>query len=146
MKPVSFTYSGPVAAPIQEVFALLTDPRRFPEWLPFCAQVEPASRPNGRGARHLLVYETLKRRVTIEIEIADYTPPTGYGWVELAQRAGSKTFFLLQFAGGVTKVTMKQSWTPKTWRAWILAQWFRRRNAQRTFSAILQNLRKALTK
>ncbi|HUL02819.1 MAG TPA: SRPBCC family protein [Gemmatimonadales bacterium] len=146
MKPISFIYSGPVAAPIEKVFELLTDPHRFTEWLPYCAQVEPAQRPNGRGARHLLVYETLKRRVTIEIEIADFTPPTGYGWVELAQRAGSKTFFLLQFAGGVTKVTMKQSWTPRTWRAWVLGQIFRRRNAQRMFNAILQNFRKLLTK
>ena len=146
MKPISFVYSGPIAAPIEEVFAVLSDPRRFPEWLPHCASVEPASRPNGRGARHLLVYETPRRSVTIEIEIADYTPPTGYGWVELAQRAGSKTFFLLQFAGGVTKITMKQSWTPKTSRAWLLGQFFRRRDAQRMFNGLLQNLRKVLTK
>jgi len=146
MKPVSFTHSGPVAAPILEVFALLSDPARFPDWLPYCAQAEPAIRPNGKGARHLLVFETLRRRVTIEIEVIEFNPPTGYGWVELSQRAGSKTFFLLHFAGGVTDVTMKQTWTPRTPRAWLLAQFFRRRNAQRTFTALLQNLRKALTK
>jgi uncharacterized protein YndB with AHSA1/START domain len=146
MKPISFTHSGPVAASIAEVFALLTDPARFPEWLPYCANVEPDARPNAKGARHVLMYETLRRRVTIEIEIIEFNPPTGYGWLELAQRAGSKTFFLLQFAGGMTNVTMKQTWTPRTPRAWLLAQFFRRRNAQRMFNALLQNLRKVLTK
>jgi len=146
MKPISFTHSGPIAAPIVEVFALLTDPARFPEWLPYCARVEPDARPNAKGAHHILMYETLRRRVTIEIQIIEFNPPTGYGWNELAQRTGSKTFFLLQFAGGMTNLTMKQTWTARTARAWLLAQFFRRRNSQRMFTAVLQNLRKALTK
>jgi len=46
----------------------------------------------------------------------------------------------------VTNLTMKQTWTPRTARGWLLAQFFRRRNSQRMFNAILQNLRKLLTK
>src|SRR2546428_7465402 len=36
MGPVSFTYSARVPAPIDKVFALISDPMRMPEWLPRC--------------------------------------------------------------------------------------------------------------
>ncbi len=146
MRPTSLTYSGAVGAPIEEVFALLTDPNRFPEWLPYCHAVKPALRPNRKGERHRLMFQNPKRKTTVEIEIIEFTPPTGYGWVELQHRAGSKTFFKLQFAGGATLVSMKHVWTPPTWRAWLLGQLYRRRGAHRMFDGLLQNLRKVLTK
>jgi len=144
MRPVSFIYAGVVAAPIEEVFALLTDPARFPEWLPFCSNVKPALRPNKKGERHRLMYENANRKVTVEIEIIEFTVPTGYGWVEHRQRTGAKTFFKLQFGGGTTKITMKLIWTPLGWGGWLFGQYRRRRDAHRMFDSLLQNLRKVL--
>ena len=40
MGPVSFTYSANVPAPIDKVFALISDPLRMSEWLPNCVGVK----------------------------------------------------------------------------------------------------------
>jgi hypothetical protein len=82
----------------------------------------------------------------VEIEVIDYNPPYTYGWVEIRRRAGSRTFFALQFQGGATKITMKHIWEPKGLRAWLLGQFYRRRNSHQLFDGLLQNLRKVLTR
>ena len=59
MRPVSTTLGNYVLAPVERVFDLLTDPTRFPDWLPGCSSAEPAgqvkkgSKLNVRfGTRH----------------------------------------------------------------------------------------------
>ncbi len=49
-----------------------------------------------------------------------------------------------EFRGGGRRITMKYVWTPASWRAGLLGQFTRRRNAHRMFDGLLQNLRKAL--
>jgi len=146
MRPASFVYHGTVGVPIDEVFELLTDPTRMPEWLPGCTAAVPGPSRRGKGDRHKLRFEREGHRVDIVIEIIDYEPPTSFGWVEIIRRRGSQTFFKLQFAGGATHITMKHVWVPATWWAWLLGQFYRRRNAHRMFDGLLQNLRKALTR
>lgn len=146
MRPVSLTYSGAVGVPIDDVFALISDAARMPEWLPYCTAAVPGPTKKGKGDRHRLMFENEGRKTHIVIEIIEFVPPTTLGWVEIVQRRGSKTFFKLQFAGGVTHVTMKHVWTPTSWRHWLLGQFYRRRNAHRMFDGLLQNLRKALTR
>jgi len=146
MRPVAFTYHGTVGVSIDEVFELITDPTRMPEWLPRCTSAVPGPAHRGKGDRHRLRFEHQGRKIDIVIEVIKYEAPTTYGCVEIIRRRGSKTFFKLQFAGGATHITMKYVWIPATWRAWFLGQFFRRRNAHRTFDGLLQNLRKALTR
>ena len=146
MRSSSFTYSGSIGAPIEKVFALISDPTRIPQWLPHCSAVVPAPEIRGKGDRHRIQFEHGTRPRDAVIEIIDYVPPTTFGWVEIYQRRGSKTFFALAFQGGSTRITMKYVWAPVNWRSWLLGQFFRRRNAHRTFDALLQNLRKVLTK
>ncbi len=146
MRPVSLTYSGTVGAPIDRVFALITDPARMPEWLPSCRAVTPAPKLTGKGDRHRILFERDGRRVDAEIEIIEYTPPHNYGWVEIRRRKGSRTYIHLQFQGGATKITMKYVWEPAGLRAWLLGQYYRRRDVHRMFDSLLQNLRKVLTR
>jgi uncharacterized protein YndB with AHSA1/START domain len=144
MRPVSLTYSGSVGVPIDDVFGLLSDAARMPEWLPFCRSVVPSPTRRGKGDRHRVSFERQGKKIDIVIEIIDFVPPTTLGWVEIIHRRGSKTFFKLDFQGGTTRITMKYVWTPASWRAWLLGQFYRRRNAHRMFDGLLQNLRKAL--
>jgi uncharacterized protein YndB with AHSA1/START domain len=146
MRPVSLTYSGLVGVSIQQVFELISDPARMPEWLPNCTSVVPGPGRKGKGDRHRLHFERNGRKADAVIEIIEYVPPTTYGWVEIIYRRGSKTFFKLEFQGGVTRITMKHVWTPSGFRAWLLGQFYRRRNAHQMFDGLLQNLRKALTR
>jgi len=146
MRPVSFTYTGTVGAPIDKVFALITDPARMPEWLPGCQSVKPAPKLTGRGDRHRIFFERDGRRIDVEIEVIDYNPPYTYGWIEIRRRAGSRTFFALQFQGGATKITMKHIWEAKGLKAWLLGQFYRRRSSHQLFDGLLQNLRKVLTR
>ena len=147
MSPVSFTYSGLVQVPIDRVFALIADPLRMPEWLPRCIAVKATTdgRP-GKGARYKLTFQRHAIRHESVIEVIDFSPPHGFGWVEIYHRVGSKTFFGLGFAGGSTKVTMKHIWMPTGFRSWLNGQFYRRRNAHRMFEGLLNNLRKALTR
>ena len=146
MRPVSLTYSGSVGVSIDEVFELITDAARMPEWLPNCTYAVPSPANRGKGDRHRLHFERNGRKADAVIEVIEYNPPTSYGWVEIIHRRGAKTFFKLEFQGSVTRITMKHAWTPSSWRAWLLGQFYRRRNAHRMFDGLLQNLRKALTR
>lgn len=143
-KPVSFTHSGLLPAPIDRVFALLRDPSRFPEWLPGCHEVAPRDQPMKKGAVYHL--EIADHNYRVEIEIVDFNPPNTLGWVELRRRTGNKVYIALHYEGGVTNFTMKHIWHPSGWRAWLNGQFYRRRDAWRTFNRALQNLRKILTK
>lgn len=146
MGPVSFTYSASIPAPIDRVFALISDPLRMPEWLPRCIAVKATTndRP-GKGARYKVTFQrdTNPRHESV-IEIIDFSPPHTFGWVEIYHRVGSKTFFALGFAGGSTKVTLKHVWHPTGFRSWLNGQFYRRRNARRMFDGLINNLRKAL--
>ena len=41
---------------------------------------------------------------------------------------------------------MKHIWEPVGLKAWLLGQFYRRRNSYQTFDGLLQNLRKVLTR
>jgi uncharacterized protein YndB with AHSA1/START domain len=146
MRPVSLRYTGTVGVSIDKVFALISDPTRMPEWLPNCTMAVPGPQHKGKGDRHRIRFERKGRKIDIVIEVIEFEPPTTYGWVEIIHRRGSKTFFKLQFAGGSTRITMLHLWVPGSWRAWLIGQFYRRRNAHRMFDGLLQNLRKALTR
>ena len=146
MRPVSFTYSGTVPAPIDKVFALISDPMRMPEWLPRCVAVKATTNDArvGKGSRFKVTFQRDANRHEAVIEIIDFQSPHSFGWVEIYHRAGSKTFFGLGFAGGSTKVTLKHIWQPTGFRSWLNGQFYRRRNSHRMFDGLINNLRKAL--
>src|SRR5205823_3362658 len=77
MGPVSFTYSSSVPAPIDKVFALISDPLRMPEWLPRCIAVKATTndRTPGKGARYKLTFQRDVHRHESVIEIIDFSPP-----------------------------------------------------------------------
>src|SRR6266852_1985330 len=83
MRAVSLTYSGAVGVPIDDVFGLISDAARMPEWLPYCTSAVPSPTKKGKGDRHRLTFENQARKTHIVIEIIEYVPPTTLGWVEI---------------------------------------------------------------
>lgn len=142
MRSIDHTLITQVGAPIEKVFAVLTDPARIPEWLPMCESVETHG-PVRRGSR-LKIHFSEGRRT--EFEIVDYNAPNTFGWVEHGGREGAKTFFRLDFAGGATAVTIKDVWRPPSVMAWLKAQLFPKRNTKRQMDRAVQSLRLAVTK
>jgi uncharacterized protein YndB with AHSA1/START domain len=142
MRSIDHTLVTQVGAPIERVFAVLTDPARFPDWLPMCESVE-ADGPIKRGARLHVHFADHRRTV---FEIVDYHEPTTFGWIEHGGRAGAKTFFLLDFHGGATALTVRDMWRPPTFLAWLKAQLFPKRNTKRQMDRAVQSLRLAVTK
>ncbi len=140
MRRVTRTLIDHVRAPIDRVFALLSDPARMPEWLPGCSAVETEG-PLKHGARLQARFGT---RLT-EFEIVDFAPPNTFGWVEQGQRWGSKTFFRLDFVGGSTSVTVRDEWTPRSLGAWVQGRLLPKREVQRHLKAIVQNLQRLLS-
>ena len=142
MRSIDHTLITQVGAPIEKVFAVLTDPVRMPEWLPMCESVE-ANGPVRRGSR-LKVHFSEGRRT--EFEVVDFNQPNTFGWVEHGGREGAKTFFRLDFAGGATALTIKDVWRPPSFLAWLKAQLFPKRNTKRQMDRAVQSLRLAVTK
>ncbi len=143
MRPVAHTVIDSIAAPMDQLFAALSDPTRMPQWLPGCTGVQSAA-PLMKGVRFTARFGA---RVT-EFEIVDFSPPATFGWVERAGaggRAGWKTFFHLErTGGGLTAVTIRALWIPQSFFAWARGRFFERRKVRRQLEGIVQNLRKLL--
>jgi len=142
MRSIDHTLITQVGAPIERVFAVLTDPARIPEWLPMCESVE-IDGPMKRGSR--LRVHFADHRLSV-FEIVDYQAPSTFGWVEHGGREGAKTFFRLDFAGGATAITIKDVWQPPSLLAWLKARLFPKRNTARQMDRAVQSLRLAVTK
>lgn len=128
-----------VPAPIEQVFALLTDPVRMADWLPGCSGIESAG-PLRRGARFKVRFGP---RVT-EFEVVDFSPPTTFGWVERGARVGWKTFFRLDRVTGSTALTVRDVWAPRSALAWLRGRLFDRRRVDSQLAQILSNVRRLL--
>ncbi len=115
MRPIRYTLIDHVSAPVERVFALLTDPGRMADWLPGCDAVV-AEGPLKRGDRFRVRFG---RRPT-EFEVVDFTPPHRFGWVERGERKGMETLFQLVFIGAATRVTIREMWMPQSLGAWVL--------------------------
>ena len=137
----STTLHGTLPGPQEDVFALLADPGRMPQWLQGCRAVSPTT-PMKKGTRLNVEFA----RGTTEFIITDFVPHATFGWTEHGARQGSQTHFKLEFAGSSTKVTMRMTWSPKTLRAWILGTILRRRSARRMFDTALIELRRLLNR
>lgn len=144
MKPVTFTHTGLVPAPMDRVWEILTNPARIHQWYPTCHHVAPKDQPMRKGQVYHL--EVANKRHRIELEVIEFYPPSSFGLLEHLRRAGSKIYFALGFSGGATRLTVKFVWTPKGFRSWLNGQFYRRRDAWRSFNGILQNLRKLVTR
>jgi uncharacterized protein YndB with AHSA1/START domain len=138
------TFSGTIAAPIDDVFRILTDPRRIPEWLPACSRVTAPKDTLTKGMRFSFEFETARGRREVAAEVIEFTPPEIIGWSETTPRRNTKTFYRLQFSGSTTKITLQQVDAPSGLFARLREAWFTRRQTARQFERTLQNLRKLL--
>jgi uncharacterized protein YndB with AHSA1/START domain len=139
MRPARRTVIRSVAAPIERVFALLTDPARIPQWLPGCGGIESRV-PLRKGVRFKARFG---ERLT-EFEIVDFSPPTSFGWIERGQRNGWKTFFRLDANFGSTAVTVQDVWAPRSLIAWLRGRLFEKRRVNSQLEAIIANVQKVL--
>lgn len=142
MRSIDHTLITQVGAPIERVFAVLTDPARMPEWIPMCESIEIEG-PMRRGARLRVRFQDARMTT---FEIVDFRAPTTFGWVEHGGREGAKTFFRLDFAGGATALTIKDVWQPPSFTAYLKAWLFPKRNTKRQMDRAVQSLRLAVTK
>src|SRR5947209_17457081 len=76
MRPVSHTLINSIRAPIDRVFALLTDPGRIAQWLPGCGGVQSAG-PLRKGARFTARFDAGQPAVAA----LEFAPPSTVGWV-----------------------------------------------------------------
>jgi uncharacterized protein YndB with AHSA1/START domain len=140
MQPVAHTLINSVQAPIEQVFALLTDPARIPSWLPGCEGVESDGALR-KGARFIVRFGA--RRT--EFEVVDFSPPSTFGWVERGARRGWKTFFRLDATGPSTAVTVRDVWSPRSFVAGLRGRLLEKRRVRPQLEEMLQNLRRLLT-
>ena len=141
MKPITETLIQTLPAPIEKVFAALTDPARIPRWLPGCTAVQ-ASAPLHRGGL-LRVWFGPDREVTFVI--VDYKAPYTFGWVEKNGRVGAKTFFRLDVANGATAVTVKEQWQPNGLMAWLRRKWYNKRRQGMKLDKAIEGLRTSVS-
>jgi uncharacterized protein YndB with AHSA1/START domain len=107
-----------VAAPLEEVWSVASDPYRLPRWWPRTERVEAVS---DRGWTSVLVTER-GRSVRADYTVLESTPPTLRRWsldVEGSPfaklLAGEHTELHLQAADAGTVVTLTQQQRPRGW-------------------------------
>jgi uncharacterized protein YndB with AHSA1/START domain len=137
--PITYTVTTTIPAPAVVVFEVLADPHRMAQWLPSARAVEAVS-PLEKGSRIRVVYDTRET----EIEVVDFNPPKVFGWAERVGRVNWKTFFRLEFAGGSTRLTVQQVWTPPSWIAWFRVRFRPNRNVPARLDTMVQNIRTVL--
>jgi uncharacterized protein YndB with AHSA1/START domain len=140
MASLSITLRATIPAPIEEVFALLTNPDDIPRWLPGCQSVEPPSVMR-KGSRLKVGFGTR----AAEFEIVELTVPSNFGWIERRGRPGNHVYFNLGFSGGSTNLAMKAIWEARGLWARLFGELSRRRDAKRFFAGVVNNLRKIVT-
>ena len=141
MPPVTHTLIVSVRAPVEQVFALLTDPGRMPEWLPGCTGAQ-SNGPLKHGAR---IKVRFGERLT-EFEIVDFARPATLGWAERGARKGWKRFVRLDTTGESTAITIRDVWIPHSLGAWFHMRFLERRRVRSLLNQILQNLRSGLAR
>ena len=141
MKPVTYTLTTVVPAPVERVFQTLTDPLTMPQWLPSARAVEAVA-PLKKGSRLRVVYDTREA----EIEIVDFNQPSVFGWSERSGRRSWRTFFRLEFAGASTRLTVQVVWQAPSLVAWLKVRLKQSRNVTGQMDVMVQNLRIALEK
>src|ERR1051326_7072805 len=109
MAPISLPSPGLVGVPIEEVFQLLSDASRMPEWLPNCTAAVPGPSKKGKADRHRRHVGPDGGKPDCVIEVIECVRPTSYAWVEIIHRRGAKTFFKLEFQGGATRIDRKST-------------------------------------
>ena len=135
MRPVSYSRVGFLPAPIDQVFAALTDPRHICKWLPGCSAAQ-SERPLQQG---VWLRARFKKRVSI-FEVVEFLPPKRLGFLERGQRKNAQLFFGLEAAGASTTVTVREVWQPGSAGAWVRGRVLPKRDPDRYLAAILENL------
>jgi carbon monoxide dehydrogenase subunit G len=139
MRPVTYTLRDAVGAPVNQVFAVLTDPRAMSACFPGSDAVQSAG-PLEPGAS---ITVRFGERVT-EFEVVAFSAPSTVGWVERGGRRGWRTVFTLDPAGMGTALTIRSVWAPHSFGAWLRGLWFGKRDVQSHLERILDNLLHAL--
>ena len=139
MDSATFTFTAAIPTPMSQLFDILTDPARIPEWLPHCHSAN-CDGPLRKKSRVTLEFG----RRTIELVISEFAAPTSFAWTERKPRDGAQTFFQLDFGGGTTTLTVKEVWPTSGIRG-LLGKLLGKRNAKKRFDAMVQNLRKIAT-
>jgi len=141
MRAVTYSLTASVPVAMDRVFDLLIDPARMPEWVPAC-RAASAPTPLERGS--LIKLQFAAREA--ELEVIELKRPSAFAWVEREPRRHWRTSFRLNFAGGLTSVTVQQIWMPPSLGTWLRAKFFPKRNVAARLDRLVQDLRKAVSK
>ncbi len=76
---------GVVDAPVEQVWPLVADVARIPEWLTFASRMELIE-GDGVGRRQRLHGRWGRKRSEVDQEITEYDPPRALAWRHLAER------------------------------------------------------------
>jgi uncharacterized protein YndB with AHSA1/START domain len=82
---IEVRWEGRLAAPVDEVWAVVQDPQRMGRWLAFADRIEVIDDEHRR-----LHGEFGRQRAEIDIRITDVTPPRRLAWEHEAERLGGK--------------------------------------------------------
>ena len=141
MRPAESHHADVIPAPAEKIFALLVDPQRMSQWLPFCRDVKTKSPGVHKGTRLMVTFPS----GIPEFEVVDFQVDKTLGWIDRIGRKGSKTFIRLEFAGAMTRISFKEVAEAQGAGAWIKTQLNNRRDPVFSFRAAVQNLRKMVT-
>jgi uncharacterized protein YndB with AHSA1/START domain len=97
-------HSIDISAPIDVVFAQVTDPRRAAEWAPGVLEITDVSGPLGPGATWVQKVSMLGRHESIKCRVVRYEPPY-FGEIEVTGDQSGRLWTRCEEVAGSTRLT-----------------------------------------
>jgi len=97
-----------VAAPIEDVFSLVTDPARVLTYMSGITRWEVAGeRPTGLGARYRILFRVGAAEVGGLVEVVEFEPPYDFAWTSVTGLDHRGRWRLREAPGGRTRVEFR---------------------------------------
>lgn len=132
-----------IAAPIERVFALVTTPRRAPEWEPHIMEVSEVSGPMGPGASWTQTVSMLGRHERVACRVTRFEPPSD-GEVEVTGEHRGRLWTHCERLNGATRLTQGIEFANPTGRLGGIAGAAARSVMKRELHAAMKRLRTTL--
>jgi uncharacterized membrane protein len=97
-----------IAAPIEKVWSIVSDPERALSFMSGVTRWEVAGdQPTGPGARYLMLFRVGSAEVGGLIEVVEWKEPSELAWTSLTGVDQRGRYRLREAAGGVTRVELR---------------------------------------
>jgi uncharacterized membrane protein len=137
-------HATPLAAPIEDVWAIVTDPERVLDYMSGVTRWEVAGeRATGLGARYRMLFRVGAAEVGGLVEVVEFDEPCDFAWTSVTGLDHRGRWRLREMPGGRTRIELRLSYVVE---GAGLSGWIAERVAAPTVSGHVRSTLRQLTR